>query len=92
MSLPISGYFIRNVDGDSKVGIKKCLSIMRICNVLTILCLIVLFSPCDSQPFLYAGGNVAYNDTKLDTGWIPSERNVVMFFLPKYFLLYGVLI
>lgn len=73
MSLPISGYFIRNVDGDSKVGIKKCLSIMRICNVLTILCLIVLFSPCDSQPFLYAGGNVAYNDTKLDTGWIPSE-------------------
>ena len=75
MSLPISGYFIRNVDGDSKKGIKKCLKIMRMCNLGCILCLIVLFSPCESEKFLYAGGNIAYNETGMEASWIMSDTS-----------------
>ena len=72
-SLPISGYFVRKIDYSSKSDIKKSIRIMRWCNVLSVVFLLSMLSPCDDNSFLYAGGNIDYNDTGLESNWIPTK-------------------
>ena len=85
-SLPISGYFVRKIDYGSKNDIKKSIRIMRWCNVLSVVFLLSMLSPCDDNSFLYAGGNIDYNDTGLESSWIPTESkgSETSFRLHKY--------
>ena len=80
LALPLSGYLIRGQPTNSRQSIKRALKYMRIFNCIAFISLLALFMECDSTRYYYLGGDIKYDELKVNSSWIPSGKYSVTHF------------
>ena len=78
LALPLSGYLCKGID-KSKVGdLRKTLRFMRMCTAFGATVLLTLLMTCDDSGFLFAAGDVGFNDLDLEATWVQSSKSSVL--------------